>query len=157
MWPWASLSLGVATGMLWAPCAGPILGIVLTTAALQGASVQSSLLLTAYAAGAATSLAAALGVGGRLFAAMKRSMGAGEWLRRGLGVGVLGGVAAIAAGADTGLLAQLSVGSTARLEQALVDRFHPRPGAVRSASLTTSEEAGRTGRMRHRSGHSRRS
>ena len=34
---------------------GPILGIVLTTAALQGASVQSSLLLTAYAAGAATS------------------------------------------------------------------------------------------------------
>jgi len=140
--PWASLSLGVATGMLWAPCAGPILGIVLTTAALQGASVQSSLLLTAYAAGAATSLAAALGVGGRLFAAMKRSMGAGEWLRRGLGVGVLGGVAAIAAGADTGLLAQLSVGSTARLEQALVDRFHPRPGAVRSASLTTSEEAG---------------
>ncbi|MBY4730041.1 cytochrome c biogenesis protein DipZ [Cupriavidus pauculus] len=140
--PWASLLLGVATGMLWAPCAGPILGIVLTTAALQGASVQSSLLLTAYAAGAATSLAAALGVGGRLFAAMKRSMGAGEWLRRGLGVGVLGGVAAIAAGADTGLLAQLSVGSTARLEQALVDRFHPRPGAVRSASLTTSEEAG---------------
>ncbi len=137
--PWAALLLGVATGMLWAPCAGPILGIVLTTAALQGASVQSSLLLLAYAAGAATSLAAALGIGGRLFAAMKRSMGTGEWLRRGLGVGVLGGVAAIAIGADTGLLARWSIGAPARLEQGLLDRFHrnaaqaandvPTPGA----------------------------
>src|SRR5690606_38850670 len=33
-----SLLLGVATGLLWAPCAGPILGLVLTGAALQGAS-----------------------------------------------------------------------------------------------------------------------
>ena len=137
--PWASLLLGVATGMLWAPCAGPILGIVLTTAALQGASVQSSLLLVAYAAGAATSLAAALGVGGRLFAAMKRSMGAGEWLRRGLGVGVLAGVAAIAAGADTGLLAGLSTGGPARLEQALIKRLHGNAGAPQAARETAPE------------------
>lgn len=131
--PWASLLLGVATGMLWAPCAGPILGIVLTTAALQGASVQSSLLLVAYAAGAATSLAAALGVGGKLFAAMKQSMGASEWLRRGLGVGVLGGVAAIAIGADTGLLARLSTGGPARIEQALIDVLHTDRAAPQAA------------------------
>src|SRR6201996_5909143 len=55
-----SFLLGVATGLLWAPCAGPILGLVLTGAALQGASVKTSLLLLAYAAGAATSLALAL-------------------------------------------------------------------------------------------------
>ena len=30
--------LGVATGLLWAPCAGPILGLILTGAALQGAN-----------------------------------------------------------------------------------------------------------------------
>ncbi|MGH6807346.1 MAG: cytochrome c biogenesis CcdA family protein, partial [Ensifer adhaerens] len=30
-----SFVLGVATGLLWAPCAGPILGLVLTGAALQ--------------------------------------------------------------------------------------------------------------------------
>ncbi|GJG94756.1 cytochrome c biogenesis protein CcdA [Cupriavidus pauculus] len=142
--PAASLLLGVATGMLWAPCAGPILGIVLTTAALQGASVQSSLLLVAYAAGAATSLAAALGLGGRLFAAMKRSMGAGEWLRRGLGVGVLGGVAAIAIGADTGFLARLSIGGPARLEQALIEQLHgntavtPPQVATQAATAATS-------------------
>jgi cytochrome c biogenesis protein CcdA len=67
-----SFVLGIATGLLWAPCAGPILGLILTGAALNGASVQTSLLLLAYAAGAATSLAVALMIGGRVFAAMKR-------------------------------------------------------------------------------------
>lgn len=118
---WGSLGLGAATGMLWAPCAGPILGLVLTGAALNGASVSTSLALLAYAAGAATSLAAALGIGGRVLAAMKRSMGASEWLRRALGVAVLGGVLAIATGADTGLLARLSTNGPAWLEQVLVD------------------------------------
>ncbi|GAA0797095.1 hypothetical protein GCM10009078_21680 [Cupriavidus gilardii] len=118
---WGSLGLGAATGMLWAPCAGPILGLVLTGAALNGASVSTSLALLAYAAGAATSLAAALGIGGRVLAAMKRSMGATEWLRRVLGLAVLGGVLAIGTGADTGLLARLSTNGPAWLEQVLVD------------------------------------
>ncbi|WP_219216961.1 cytochrome c biogenesis protein DipZ [Variovorax boronicumulans] len=117
-----SLLLGLATGLLWAPCAGPILGLVLTGAALNGASAQTSLLLLAYSAGAATSLAAALLIGGRVFQAMKRSLGAGEWIRRGIGAALLCGVAAIALGLDTGVLAQLSLSSTARVEQALVDR-----------------------------------
>ncbi len=120
--PGASFLIGVATGLLWAPCAGPILGLVLTGAALQGASVGTTLLLLAYAAGAATSLAAALLVGGKLFAAMKRALGVGEWIRRGLGALMLAGVAAIALGLDTGVLAQLSTASTGGLEQHLVDR-----------------------------------
>ena len=62
----SSFLLGIATGLLWAPCAGPILGLVLTGAALHGASVGTTLLLLAYAAGAATSLALALLVGGKL-------------------------------------------------------------------------------------------
>jgi cytochrome c biogenesis protein CcdA len=45
-----SLLLGVAVGLLWAPCAGPILGLILTGAALGGASAHTSLLLFAYAA-----------------------------------------------------------------------------------------------------------
>src|SRR3974377_1859725 len=49
-----SLLLGVATGLLWAPCAGPILGLILTGAAISGPNAQTSLLLFAYAAGAAT-------------------------------------------------------------------------------------------------------
>ncbi|MCJ7420558.1 cytochrome c biogenesis protein DipZ [Sphingomicrobium astaxanthinifaciens] len=115
----ASLVLGVATGLLWAPCAGPILGLVLTGAALSGASVQTAFLLFAYAAGAATSLALALLVGGRVFAAMKRGLGAGETLRRLLGLLVLGGVGAIALGLDTRVLATLSAGQTFQLENRL--------------------------------------
>ena len=110
----------MATGLLWAPCAGPILGLILTGAAIQGASVNTTLLLLAYALGAATSLAAALLIGGKLFAGMKRSLGAGEWIRRALGVLVLAGVAAIALGLDTGLLTQLSTASTNSIEQSLL-------------------------------------
>ncbi|GAA0757885.1 cytochrome c biogenesis protein DipZ [Actinomadura yumaensis] len=116
----SSLLLGVATGLLWAPCAGPILGLILTGAALQGAGVGSTVLLLAYAAGAATSLALALLVGGRVFKAMKGALGVGEWVRRGLGVLVLVGVAAIALGMDTGLLTRISAAGTGRLEQALL-------------------------------------
>src|SRR3984893_17915852 len=119
-----SFLLGIATGLLWAPCAGPILGLILTGAALNGANAQTSLLLLAYALGAATSLALALLVGGRVFGAMKRSLGAGEWIRRGLGVAVLLAVAAIASGFDTGFLTRVSLASTASLEQGLLDKFH---------------------------------
>jgi cytochrome c biogenesis protein CcdA/thiol-disulfide isomerase/thioredoxin len=122
----ASFLLGIATGLLWAPCAGPVLGLVLTGAALNGASVGTTLLLLAYAAGAATSLALALLVGGKVFGAMKRSLGAGEWVRRGLGVAMLGGVAAIATGLDTGLLTKVSTVATAGLEQKLIDTLSPR-------------------------------
>ncbi|ROM33890.1 cytochrome C biogenesis protein [Pseudomonas poae] len=125
--PGASFLIGVATGLLWAPCAGPILGLLLTGAALQGASIGTTLLLLAYAAGAATSLALALLVGGKVFGFMKRSLGAGEWLRRGLGALMLAGVAAIALGLDTGVLSRLSTASTSGLEQRLVDRLNTQP------------------------------
>jgi cytochrome c biogenesis protein CcdA/thiol-disulfide isomerase/thioredoxin len=121
----APFVLGIATGFLWAPCAGPVLGLILTGAALQGANAGTALLLLVYAAGAATSLALALLVGGRVFAAMKRSIGAGEWIRRGVGVAVLAAVVAISLGLDTGFLTNLSVGSTTSLEQALLDKLHP--------------------------------
>ena len=124
-----SFLLGVATGLLWAPCAGPILGLVLTGAALEGASAKTSLLLLAYAAGAATSLGIALLIGGRVFNAMKRSLGASEWIRRGLGVALLCGVVVIALGLDSGLLTRLSLANTSRVEQALVDKIRPMPAA----------------------------
>ncbi len=124
---WSAAGLGVATGLLWAPCAGPILGLLLTGAALNGASVQTTLLLLTYAAGAATSLALALAIGGRLFGLMKRSLGAGEWVRRALGVLVLAGVAMIALGVDTGLLTRVSLASTGGIEQKLIDAARPAP------------------------------
>jgi cytochrome c biogenesis protein CcdA/thiol-disulfide isomerase/thioredoxin len=129
----SSFLLGVATGFLWAPCAGPVLGLILTGAALNGANVGTSLLLLAYALGAATSLALALVIGGRVFAAMKRSLGVGEWIRRGLGVAVLAAVAAISLGLDTGLLTRLSLSSTNDLEQSLIDRVRAPTQSVQSS------------------------
>ena len=114
-----SLLLGVATGLLWAPCAGPILGIILTGAALSGASVTTAGLLLAYALGAATSLAGALLIGGKVFAAMKRSIGAGEGARKALGVLILAGVAVIALGLDTRVLSRLSTAQTFGFEHRL--------------------------------------
>ncbi|VVQ38100.1 Protein DipZ [Pseudomonas fluorescens] len=142
--PGASFLIGVATGLLWAPCAGPILGLLLTGAALQGASIATTLLLLAYAAGAATSLAVALLLGGKVFAAMKRSIGAGEWLRRGLGAAMLAGVAAIALGLDTGILARVSTASTGGIEQALVGRLvgkTPNGSGAMMAQVPTSGSA----------------
>ncbi|WP_446904691.1 cytochrome c biogenesis protein DipZ [Burkholderia sp. YIM B11467] len=139
--PASSLLLGVATGLLWAPCAGPILGLVLTGAALRGASVGTTLLLVAYAAGAATSLGVALVIGGKVFAAMKRSLGAGEWIRRGIGAALLAGTGAIALGLDTGALAQLSTVTTGGLETKLVDRLGGRPNGAPAATPATGNAA----------------
>ena len=136
---WGAVGLGIATGLLWAPCAGPILGLLLTGAALQGASVATTLLLLTYALGAATSLALALAVGGQVFALMKRSLGAGEWVRRALGVLVLAGVAAIAMGVDTGLLTRVSLAGTDRIEQKLIDAVQPMPAAVASPAPQPGE------------------
>ncbi|WP_175770495.1 cytochrome c biogenesis protein DipZ [Burkholderia anthina] len=145
--PVSSLLLGVATGLLWAPCAGPILGLVLTGAALRGASVGTTVLLVAYAAGAATSLGIALVIGGKVFAAMKRSLGAGEWIRRGIGAALLAGVAAIALGLDTGALAQLSTVTTGGLETKLVDRLggHPHGAPVAMAATGNADNTGGSG------------
>jgi len=116
-----SLVIGVATGLLWAPCAGPILGLVLTGAAVSGPNTHTTLLLFGYAAGAAASLAIALLAGGRVFGALKRGLGAGEWVRRALGVAVLLGVAAIAFGLDSSVLTRLSL-RRHQPDRAIIDR-----------------------------------
>jgi cytochrome c biogenesis protein CcdA len=63
-----SFLLGISTGLLWTPCAGPILGLILTGAAIQGPSVHTSFLLLAFALGAASSLGIALFAGNKAFA-----------------------------------------------------------------------------------------
>jgi cytochrome c biogenesis protein CcdA/thiol-disulfide isomerase/thioredoxin len=134
-----SLLLGVATGLLWAPCAGPILGLILTGAAISGPNARTTLLLFAYAAGAATSLAVALLAGGRVFAFLKKSLGTGEWIRRGLGIAVLVAVVAIVFGWDSTVLTRLSLNGTNSLEQSLIDKIKPQsPAAPGGAMMAMS-------------------
>ncbi len=135
-----SLLLGVAAGLLWAPCAGPILGLNLTGAAVQGASARTAILLLAFALGAALSMGFALLAGNKVFMFMKRSLGVEEWIRRGLGAAVLLGVIAIVFGWDQGILTRISLAGTSGVEQNLVDRLRPVTKASGESLPATSGE-----------------
>ncbi len=136
-----SIVLGISTGLLWVPCAGPILGLILAGAALEGPGVRSGLLLFFFAVGAATALAVALLAGQRVFMMLKRSLGAEVWVRRGLGVAVLLGVVGVASGMDTGVLTRISLASTGGIEQRLVDRVRPAGGSMRAAAAGAPAQA----------------
>ena len=119
--PLGSVMIGVATGLLWAPCAGPILGVILTGAMLQGANAQTSLLLLAYGAGSALSLGTLIFTGRGLVNRLKPSIPFSGWLRRGAGVAVLVAAAVISTGADKTLLAGTSSEGVASVEKSLLD------------------------------------
>src|SRR5580704_13944346 len=125
-----SFVLGISTGLLWAPCAGPILGLILTGAAIQGPGARTSFLLLSYALGAATSLGIALLAGKKVLFVMKRSVSFDVWIRRGLGVAVITGVIAISLGWDTKLLAKYSFVNTAKAESHLIGTIGPEKGAL---------------------------
>jgi len=132
--PASSALLGVATGLLWTPCAGPVLGLILAGAALGGPSLSTAFLLFAYAAGAATALAAVLLLGNRLLARARRPAALLEPIRRGLGLAVVASTIAIAFGFDTSVLTRLSAPTTAAIEQRLLDIAMPAaPGLVTTA------------------------
>ncbi|OIN47190.1 cytochrome C biogenesis protein [Pseudomonas azotoformans] len=119
--PLKSLMIGVATGLLWAPCAGPILGVILTGAMLQGANAQTSLLLVAYGLGSALSLGALIVAGRGLVNRLKASIALTGWLRRGAGVAVLAAAVVISTGADKILLAGTSSEGVSSLEKGLLE------------------------------------
>ncbi|HXW89999.1 MAG TPA: cytochrome c biogenesis protein DipZ [Terriglobales bacterium] len=125
-----SFVVGISTGLLWAPCAGPILGLILTGAAFEGPGARSAFLLLSFAFGAATSLGVALLAGNRVFAALKRSLAFEVWIRRALGGAVILGVVAIALGWDTNLLTRFSFVNTAKAEEHLIGALYPEKPAV---------------------------
>ncbi|KJZ40322.1 MULTISPECIES: cytochrome c biogenesis protein DipZ [Pseudomonas] len=119
--PLSSVMIGVATGLLWAPCAGPILGVILTGAMLQGANAQTSLLLVAYGLGSALSLGVLIFAGRGLVNRLKASIPVTGWLRRGAGVAVLAAAAVISTGADKTLLAGTSSEGVSSLEKGVLE------------------------------------
>jgi len=146
----SSMLLGMATGLVWAPCAGPILGLILAGAALRGPSANTSLLLLTYGFGAATSLAMGLLVGRRVMHLFRRSAPWGEAVRRIIGTAIVAGTATIWVGLDTTLLARLSSFSTNIFEQRLITVFGrdvelrtgPRDALVASKQWLNTEPLG---------------
>jgi len=130
-----NIAVGSAIGLLWAPCAGPILGLLIAGAALNGSSSDSLLLFSAFALGAATSLGFATLAGGRALQKMKRYAGADRWVRRSLGVMALTGVFVIAAGWDRALFAKGGILETSGAENLLISRLSSSSSTERSKSL----------------------
>ncbi len=133
-----SFLLGISTGLLWTPCAGPILGLILTGAAIQGPGARTSFLLLSFALGAATSLGLALFAGNRAFAAMKRSLSFEVWIRRALGVAVILGVVALAMGWDTNVLAKFTFVNTSKAEEHLIGALRPAKSVMAATPIASA-------------------
>lgn len=127
--------VGSAIGLLWAPCAGPILGLVIAAAALNTSKTSSVLLFAAFAIGAATSLGVAMFASARALQSMKRYAGADRWVRRTLGVTALAGVFVIVMGWDRALFAKGGLVQTAGAEEVLIRRL----GGTKRSSSTTDQ------------------
>lgn len=113
--------MGFAAGLLWAPCAGPILGLILSGAMLNGPSASTSLLLLSYGLGSAVAMGALIFLGRSAFQRAKLSLGTVEWLRRGAGALALLAVVGIASGTTDRLAGVGDSRLASALERKVID------------------------------------
>jgi len=100
--------LGTTLGLVWTPCAGPVLGSILTLLATQADVKWAALLLLFYAVGAAIPMLA-IGYGGQYVAQHVRRIGPyAHRLQQGFGVLVVSFAAAMYFQYDTLIIAWLS-------------------------------------------------
>ncbi len=138
--PARNVIIGFAIGLLWAPCAGPILGLVIAAAATSPWS-QAALLYLSFALGAAMSLAVVTSFGHHLVARLRR-FGVSELVvRRGLGLATVLTVLAILFGWDQAIFAKWGLVRTASAEAALVSRLGPPHVRSGDAGLSLDEFA----------------
>lgn len=131
----AALLAGFATGLLWAPCAGPVLGAILSLSLLQGSSVSGSVLLAAYGSGCAAMLALLWFGGKRVMHGLRAKTAVVARLRQGAGVAMLASVALIAT-CTTSVLQGASAFSQ-QLEQRLVGLLPEQPVRLQPVVDTT--------------------
>lgn len=129
---WSEWMLGVSTGLLWAPCAGPVLGALLAGANVAGGSTpQTTAALMAFAVGSATAFIAARVAFGKIGHGLSSRFGSvvalGMNLRRTTGALMLIGVALIASGLGNQLAVRLPGAPTEGLEKTLLEqsKFNP--------------------------------
>ena len=101
------LITGVGLGLVWTPCAGPILGAITSLAITAPGGWNALALVVAYALGAGLPLLA-IALGGRAVLARLHFRGASAWADRTFGVLVLLMALVMAAGLDTAISADLT-------------------------------------------------
>ena len=125
---WSGLLVGGGLGFVYAPCAGPILGAVVSVSVTQGTSAELVLVALGYAAGSALVLFG-LAYGGRRLLERLRRAGRGPVLQRALGVVMVLTALAVATDLDV------------RFQTALADDFpgfltNPTGGLERSEAVS---------------------
>lgn len=113
--------LGVASGLLWAPCAGPILGLILSGAMLEGPSAHTTLLLFSFGLGSAVALAILILLGRVALRRLRPSLRLIEWLRRGTGAVALLAIIGIASGLNAQLANPAMSGLLSALERRVLE------------------------------------
>ena len=103
----AGLATGAGLGLVWTPCAGPILGAITSLAVTAPGSLATFTLVVSYAIGAGLPLLA-IAMGGRAALARLRMRSASAWAGRAFGILVLATAGLMAVGADTALSADLT-------------------------------------------------
>jgi cytochrome c biogenesis protein CcdA/thiol-disulfide isomerase/thioredoxin len=100
------LITGVGLGLVWTPCAGPILGAITSLAVTAPGRADTIILVISYSLGAGLPLLA-IALGGRAALARLKLRSASAWASRAFGVLVLVTAGLMAVGADTALSADL--------------------------------------------------
>jgi cytochrome c biogenesis protein CcdA/thiol-disulfide isomerase/thioredoxin len=101
------LITGVGLGLVWTPCAGPILGAITSLAVTAPGSAATVALVISYSMGAGLPLLG-IALGGRAALARLRLRSASAWASRALGILVLVTAGLMAVGADTAISADLT-------------------------------------------------
>jgi cytochrome c biogenesis protein CcdA/thiol-disulfide isomerase/thioredoxin len=101
------LITGVGLGLVWTPCAGPILGAITSLAVTAPGSAATLTLVVAYSIGAGLPLLA-IALGGRAALARLRFRSASAWASKAFGILVLVTAGLMAVGADTAISADLT-------------------------------------------------
>jgi cytochrome c biogenesis protein CcdA/thiol-disulfide isomerase/thioredoxin len=148
------LITGVGLGLVWTPCAGPILGAITSLAVTAPGSLATLALVVAYAIGAGLPLLG-IALGGRAALARLRLRGASAWAGRAFGILVLATAGLMAVGADTAISADLTsalpdwTGTLQTLErvgqvQSALHEIGAAPGST-STDGSSSAGSGRSG------------
>ncbi|EMG7111467.1 redoxin domain-containing protein [Enterobacter cloacae] len=128
---------GLAVGLLWSPCAGPILGAIFSLNVAGHSAIATGALLAAYGSGCALMLGL-LVIGGRALMAPLRARSAlMERLRKGAGVVMLATVAFNATGMTSVLKGANGVAD--RLENSLLTLAKPATAPVKLQPVVMTE------------------
>lgn len=128
---------GLAVGLLWSPCAGPILGAIFSLNIAGHSAIATGALLAAYGSGCALMLGL-LVIGGRALMAPLRARSAlMERLRKGAGVVMLATVAFNATGMTSVLKGANGVAD--RLENSLLTLAKPATAPVKLQPVAMTE------------------